>query len=136
MLYFALTGVPPFPGAGALDVALRRFEEDPPDLRAQAPDVDPELATLVTELLAREPDERPAGAALVAERFGDIAARLRTARTSGEGNGGGPAAAPPADASETAPGVTIAGVTPAVAAEIPPPNSSPIPPQQWETGQS
>jgi len=135
VIYFALAGVPPFPGAGALDVALRRFEEDPPDLRAQAPDVDAELAALVTALLAREPGERPDGAALVAERFGDIAARLRTARTSGEGNGAAPPAAP-ADANEPAPGVTLSGVTPAVAAEIPPPNSSPIPPQQWETDQS
>ena len=84
VLYHALSGEPPFVGEGALDVALRRFEEDPPDLRARLPAADPDLAALIHQLLARDPVERPWDAAAVAERLGDIGARLRATRTAGE----------------------------------------------------
>ncbi|MEO7040033.1 MAG: protein kinase [Candidatus Elarobacter sp.] len=136
VLYFALAGVPPFTGAGALDVALRRFEEDPPDLRTRVAEVDPELAALVTELLAREPDERPAGATPVAERLADIGARLRTQRASGEGDAAPPDTPGDREAEPAPPHASTSSVAPAVAAEIPPPNSSLIPPQQWDIGRS
>ncbi len=84
VLYHALAGEPPFLGEGAMDVALRRFEEDPEDLRARVPAVDTDLATLVHTLLSRDTVERPWDAAAVAERLGDIGARLRTTRTAGE----------------------------------------------------
>ena len=83
LLYHALAGRPPFEGNGAIDIALRRFEEDPPPLASSVPDVDPELAAFVHGLLARDPAERPASAADAAERLGDIGARLRAARTTG-----------------------------------------------------
>ncbi len=86
VLYHALTGDPPFTGDGALDVALRRFEEDPPDVRVRLPAADPELAALIHALLARDPVERPWDAGAVGERLGDIAARLRATRTAGETN--------------------------------------------------
>ncbi|HEY5145115.1 MAG TPA: serine/threonine-protein kinase, partial [Polyangiaceae bacterium] len=76
VLYHALAGEPPFVGEGAMDVALRRFEEDPEDLRARVPAVDTDLATLVHTLLSRDTVERPWDAAAVAERLGDIGARL------------------------------------------------------------
>src|ERR1700694_2182851 len=63
VLYHALSGEPPFSGGGALDVTLRRFEEDPKDLRARVPAVDTELAALIHTLLARDPVERPWDAA-------------------------------------------------------------------------
>jgi eukaryotic-like serine/threonine-protein kinase len=84
VLYHALTGEPPFPGDGALDVTMRRFEEDPPDLRAVVPAADPDLVTLIHLLLERDPVKRPWDAATVAERLGDIGARLRATRTAGE----------------------------------------------------
>lgn len=84
VLYHALTGEPPFTGEGALDVALRRFEEDPAELRVLLPAADPDLAALIHTLLARDPVQRPWDAAAVAERLGDIAARLRSTRTAGE----------------------------------------------------
>jgi serine/threonine protein kinase len=124
VLYFALAGEPPFPGAGALDVALRRFEEDPPDLLARDPAIDRDLAGVINALLAREPADRPADAATVAEALVDIAARLRTQRTSGD------AAALPANPPDDA-RPPVASVVTAAPAEIPPPNSSMIPPQQW-----
>ena len=84
VLYHALTGAPPFPGEGAIDVALQRFEKDPEEIRTAVPAADPDLTTLIHALLARDPDERPSDAAAVAERLGDIAARLRATRTAGE----------------------------------------------------
>ncbi|HEX3464014.1 MAG TPA: serine/threonine-protein kinase [Candidatus Elarobacter sp.] len=84
VLYHALTGEPPFTGENAFDVALRRFQEDPADLRAVVPAADPDLAALIHALLERDPVNRPWDAAHVAERLGDIGARLRTTRTAGE----------------------------------------------------
>ena len=81
LLYHALAGRPPFEGNGPIDIALRRFEDDPAPLAERVPDADPELGAFVHALLAREPADRPAGAAAAAERLGDIGARLRTART-------------------------------------------------------
>ncbi|HEV3088629.1 MAG TPA: serine/threonine-protein kinase [Candidatus Elarobacter sp.] len=84
VLYHALTGAPPFTGENAFDVAMRRFEEDPADIRETVPAADSELAALIHALLARDPVERPWDAGAVAERLIDIAARLRATRTAGE----------------------------------------------------
>jgi serine/threonine-protein kinase len=84
VLYHALTGEPPFSGGNALDVALRRFEEDPAELREVVPAADSELADLIHALLARDPVDRPWDAAMISERLGDIAARLRATRTAGD----------------------------------------------------
>ena len=82
MLYHALAGRPPFEGHGAIDIALRRFEQDAPPLTQAVPDADPELAAFIHTLLARDPAGRPATASEASERLGDIGARLRAARTS------------------------------------------------------
>lgn len=84
LLYHALTGALPFDGEGALDVTLRRFEEDPPDVRDVARAADPDLAAVIHALLERDPVERPWEAAAIAERLADIAARLRATRTAGD----------------------------------------------------
>ena len=83
VLYHALTGEP-FSGENALDVALRRFEEDPAELRVLVPAADPDLTELIHPLLARDPVERPWDAAMIAERLGNIGARLRATRTAGD----------------------------------------------------
>ncbi len=84
VLYHALTGEPPFSGGNALDIALRRFEEDPAELRELLPAADSELTELTHALLARDPVDRPWDANMISERLGDIAARLRATRTAGE----------------------------------------------------
>ena len=126
VLYHALTGKPPFDGDGAIDVALRRFEADPAPLAALVPGIDPELAALVESLLARDPDARPADAAVVSERFADAAARLRTERTTGDGGMPAPAAIPAVAA--YAPGSRVAA-----APAIPLPNTELLPADPWPT---
>jgi len=122
VLYHALAGAPPFEGAGAIDVALRRFEEDPAPLQARVGDVDPALAVLVHELLAREPAARPPSAAAVAERLGDIAARVRTERTSGD------AVTPDTISPAAVPGATGLAAPPP---DVPLPNPSLLPADLW-----
>src|SRR5579875_2854076 len=84
VLYHALAGEPPFTGEGALDVALRRFEEDPEDLRLRVRAADPDLVTVIHTLLSRDPVERPWDAATVAQRLTDVYARVRSTRTAGD----------------------------------------------------
>ncbi len=130
-LYHAAAGEPPFAGEGAIDITLRRFEEDPPDLRERVPGIDPQLAELLMRLLAREPEDRPADAAAVVELLSDVAARLRVERNAGDA----------ASVPEPVPGVTAvassapAAGTAAAAPTIPPPNSSPLPAASWGPGE-
>jgi serine/threonine-protein kinase len=126
VLYHALAGAPPFDGEGAIDVALRRFEEDPAALQDRVPDVDPMLAVLVHALLAREPENRPAGAAEVAEQLLNIAARVRT-----ENKAGDPPPAPPLAAASVP---VAAGLTPP-APDVPLPNPSMLPADQWSASE-
>ncbi len=85
VLYHALCGEPPFHGeGGALDVALRRFEEEPEDLRLRVRAADPDLAAVIHALLSRDPVDRPWDAATVAQRLNDVHARLRSTRTAGD----------------------------------------------------
>jgi serine/threonine-protein kinase len=118
VLYHALAGASPFAGGGAIEVTLRRFDEDAPPLLERVPDVDPDLAALVHALLARDPAQRPADAAAVAERLGDLGARLRAQRTGGEATGTATAVVAGSQGAQAAPGV----------AQIPMPNPSLLPP--------
>ncbi|MCY1066880.1 protein kinase [Nannocystis sp. RBIL2] len=76
MLFEMLTGALPFAGDGRasgpvspLTVALARLTEPPPDPRATRADLPPALAELVLQCMSQEPGERPAAAAVVAERL-------------------------------------------------------------------
>ena len=84
VLYHALAGEPPFTGSNAIEVALRRFDEDPPELRERVPGLDAELAAIVMQLLARYPERRPSDAGEVANCLADVEARLRTTRTASD----------------------------------------------------
>jgi serine/threonine-protein kinase len=124
VLYHALAGAPPFDGGGALDMALRRFEEDPPPLAGRVADVDPELAALVHALLARDPAARPVDATSVAETLWDVAARMRTRRSSD---------APAAAASVPATATIAMQPAGSIAPNVPPPNASMLPPAMSPT---
>jgi TolB-like protein/predicted Ser/Thr protein kinase len=58
MLHELLTGTLPFATENLMHTALARLSASPPDL-ASSHGIDPRLATLVAELLAREPGDRP-----------------------------------------------------------------------------
>jgi hypothetical protein len=70
VLHLALTGRPPFParpGEADGDRLLRVLTEPPP--RPERDDLPPGLGDLVTALLAKDPEQRPADAAAVAARL-------------------------------------------------------------------
>lgn len=81
VLWEMVTGAPPFAGGNAVEVAMRHVHADVPDLRAVQPDAPQEVADLLRDMLAKEPEARPASA-------GDAAARLRIG--SGIGEDGSP----------------------------------------------
>jgi serine/threonine-protein kinase len=63
ILYEMLTGELPFSGEGSLPMVLsRRSEEEAPDLRSRDRSIDPQLATVVSRALARDPERRYASA--------------------------------------------------------------------------
>lgn len=69
MTFELLTGVAPYT-ADTVEATLARHVSSPvPDPRSLRPDVPPELAALVVELLAKEPRERPQSAEAVAWRL-------------------------------------------------------------------
>ncbi|RZS36551.1 serine/threonine protein kinase [Herbihabitans rhizosphaerae] len=69
-IYALLAGTPPFRGDQApMAIAYQHLNEPPPPLRDARPDVPPAVAELITELLAKDPADRPADAATVRDRF-------------------------------------------------------------------
>ncbi|MEV7183950.1 protein kinase [Kitasatospora sp. NPDC093102] len=65
MLFEICTGARPFRAASAAEYMYKHLEEVPSRVRSK----DPALAGLVAELLAKRPEQRPAGAAEVLERL-------------------------------------------------------------------
>jgi tRNA A-37 threonylcarbamoyl transferase component Bud32 len=67
VLFFLLTGRPPFAHReGMYDKLKAHAEEPPPDVRSQRPEVPATLAELLARLLAKDPAERPQQPAEVA----------------------------------------------------------------------
>lgn len=62
--YYALTGLPPYPGS-ALDALTRHRDEPPPEVRIQRPEVTERASNYLKKLMAKSPDERPKDAAEV-----------------------------------------------------------------------
>ena len=71
--YEALTGRRPFTGATQVDIAFAHVTEPVPPLPAT---VDAPLARLVESMLEKDPADRPASAAVVAERARELLAEL------------------------------------------------------------
>ena len=67
VLYALLGGRPPFRGATPVATMMMHANDPVPDVRALRPDTPDWLADLVHGLLAKDPADRPAGAASVAE---------------------------------------------------------------------
>jgi serine/threonine protein kinase len=67
VLHFALTGAPPFAADGLPNLIFKLLEEDPPDPRATNPGVPDALARVVLDGLRKQPAERLASAAALAD---------------------------------------------------------------------
>lgn len=81
------TGKPPFESEHPIGALHQHVRADPPRLRARRPGAGEALDTLIGELLAKDPGDRPATAAEVAARLKDIEMSTRStsagAHTSG-----------------------------------------------------
>ena len=69
MLYELLTGSQPFVADGALAVLRKQLQQDAPDPRGAVPGLPPGVALLVTRAMAKNPAERPSGAAAFKEEL-------------------------------------------------------------------
>ncbi|WP_277440436.1 serine/threonine-protein kinase [Streptomyces sp. SPB162] len=78
VLYALLAAAPPFSAGNTVGYAYRHVHEVPERLAARRPDVPAALAEVVHALLAKDPADRPAGAAQTAER---LRAAVRPARS-------------------------------------------------------
>jgi WD40 repeat protein len=72
VLYRLCTGSPPFRGPTTLAVLKSLATTHPPPVSRLRPDVPAALGQLIDRLLAKNPADRPAGAAEVAELFADL----------------------------------------------------------------
>ncbi len=70
VLFFVLTGAPPYDGDNPMEIAAQHVHAPVPSLVARRPDVPMALDLAVRDLLAKDPDRRPQHAA-------DASARLR-----------------------------------------------------------
>jgi serine/threonine protein kinase len=64
-MYFALTGVPPFPGGTSQQKMKWHRESAAPSVSALNPAVRPEFSRIVEQLMSKSPGERPASAGVV-----------------------------------------------------------------------
>ncbi|CAG6393007.1 protein kinase [Streptomyces cocklensis] len=83
LLYQLLTGEPPFGGREALSQIVAHAMEVPERPSVRRPGLPAALDDLVVELLAKDPRDRPASAAVTAARLGAIARELGERETAG-----------------------------------------------------
>jgi len=79
-LFYLLTGRPVFPGGLPLDKIVRHRDEMPPAIQKLRDNLPPALSQLLPRLLAKQPEQRPASAAEVAEALAPLAEEARYAR--------------------------------------------------------
>lgn len=96
VLYRCLAGRAPFEGQHVVAVLTKVLLEEPASLRDVRPDVPAQLADLVARLLAKDPEQRPAGAASVSRALAAMAPLVEPAdAVEGEPMGPGPLSSVP-----------------------------------------
>ena len=68
-LFYSLTGRPPFPGGSGKEKIARHRREEPPRVDEYNADVPDGMVDLVSQLLSKEPADRPGSAAEVRDRL-------------------------------------------------------------------
>ncbi|WP_082469988.1 protein kinase domain-containing protein [Curtobacterium sp. S6] len=79
ILYEMLTGVPPFRGDSPYAVSMAHVDDDMPDIRRRFPEIDPEIAEVISWCCAKEPENRPQDAADLHGELEHISRRLSDA---------------------------------------------------------
>jgi class 3 adenylate cyclase len=86
MLYEMATGRPPFEGDDVVSVISQHMNAEPVAPSWHDEDIPPELETLILDLLQKDPDDRPDGAADVLARLGQVReAAAAAAESDGDG---------------------------------------------------
>lgn len=72
VLYELLTGQPPFTAGGPREIMNQHMNKQPAGPRTLRPDIPRELNSVVLNMLAKDPDGRPANAGVLAARLGAV----------------------------------------------------------------
>jgi eukaryotic-like serine/threonine-protein kinase len=86
LLYEMLTGQPPFPGDDPVSIISRHLSAEPVPVSRHVDGIPADLDALVARLLAKAPDDRPAGAGEVREALARIDPDAPAATDPGEEN--------------------------------------------------
>ncbi|MEU5875595.1 DEAD/DEAH box helicase [Glycomyces sp. NPDC047369] len=92
LLYELVAGTPPFPEGTDQQILMAHLQREPTRLELMRSDLPDALTTLVTGLLAKDPENRPPDARFVAERLRAIASAAPSERLSSRICRGDPAA--------------------------------------------
>lgn len=76
VLFEMLTGRPPFTGETPAEVMHKHLQDSPPRVTETAADCPQSLEVLILEMLAKEPENRPASAYIVARRLNEVTPHL------------------------------------------------------------
>ncbi len=77
VLYHLATGKPAFEGNNLTATLMAVVHHEPRPIEAVSPDIHPQLAELITELVKKDREQRPQSASLVSQRLADIEQTLR-----------------------------------------------------------
>jgi serine/threonine protein kinase len=126
VLFALLTGRPPFRGPTPVATMMMHANDPVPDVRADRPEVPGWLAELVASLLAKDPQDRPPGAASVAAALATREAPGRAATAVLPAAGAAVAATRVLDPEPPPPVTPVTPVTPAPPQEPEPRGRSPL----------
>jgi serine/threonine protein kinase len=77
VLYHAVTGEPPFAGSNFTSTLIAVAHQPPVPLQSAASELHPEVASIIMQLLEKDPGKRPQTASEVAERFAELEQLLK-----------------------------------------------------------
>lgn len=98
VLYHLAAGKPAFDGNNLTATLMAVVHQEPQPIEALSPDIHPQLATLISELMQKDRDQRPQSASEVSQRMAEIEQSLKNpSRGENSGNlpiGGAPVVVP------------------------------------------